>query len=357
MANWLDIVSAAAVLQLLCGCYATLQEPPSSHFDGRRFFNPEGGDHTFGDTVKWFWDMETVDWPKWIDDPPQPPPVARVAEGALRVTYVNHATVLVQIDGINVLTDPMWSKRSGPISWIGVKRVRAPGLKFEQLPPIDVVLISHDHYDHLDLPTIERLAHRDHPRFLAGLGVGSRLRSAGVAASDIVELDWWQSQLPVGDLRFTFVPARHGSGRAPFAGNRTLWGGFIIDAPSGQVYFAGDTGFGAFVDDLAARYPRIRLAILPIGSYEKRWIMKTQHMSPDDAARAHRMLRAAQSVGIHYATFAEHPEQSIDAHEKDLAAALERRRIAAGEFWILGFGEGRDVPPLDEEPAPTGTRP
>ncbi len=144
-----------------------------------------------------------------------------------------------------------------------------------------------------------------------------------------------------------FVPARHESGRiSPFSRNTSLWGGFVIDSPEGQVYFAGDTGNGAFINELAGRYQRIRLAILPIGNYEKRWFMKTQHMNPDDAVLVHRALRANQSMGIHFATFAEHPEQAIDAHEKDLAAALVEHGVSPARFWIPGFGEGRDVTPL-----------
>lgn len=351
MINWFENVAVAFCLLLLCGGCAASQEAASGHFDGSRFFNPEGGDHSFGDTVKWLWEMETVKWPEWIEDPPQPPPVERTGSGTLRVTYVNHATVLIQLDGLNILTDPIWSKRAGPTSWFGVKRVRAPGMKFEHLPPIDFVLISHDHYDHLDLPTIEKLARRGHPRFLVGLGVGRHLRSIGVSDGDIVELDWWQAQVPEGtSVRFVFVPARHSSGRAPLFERRTLWGGFVIDTPAGEIYFAGDTGYGAFVEEIAARFRRIRLAILPLGSYEKRWFMKTQHMNPEDAVQVHRVLRAGQSMGIHYGTFPEHPEQSIDAHEKDLAAAIAKQEIDPTRFWVPGFGEGRNVPLLGKWP-------
>jgi L-ascorbate metabolism protein UlaG (beta-lactamase superfamily) len=227
----------------------------------------------------------------------------------LRVTYINHATILIQMDGINILTDPIWSQRAGPASWFGVKRVRAPGVRFEQLPPIDYVLVSHDHYDHLDLPTVEKLARDHRPEFIVGLGVGRHLESCSTCR--IIELDWWQAYQPAGlSMRVIFVPAQHGSGRAaPFTEGRTLWGGFVIDAPGGQVYFAGDTGFGAFVNELAERFSRIRLAVLPIGNYEKRWFMKTQHMNPEDAILVHQLLRAGQSMGMHYATFREHPEQ------------------------------------------------
>ncbi|MFH0902196.1 MAG: MBL fold metallo-hydrolase [Pseudomonadota bacterium] len=347
MSNWFDwfkpITSAVSLLTACCGCTA-YSGPVSSHFDGSRFFNPEREDHSPGDTVKWLWEMDTVDWPEWVDDPPQPPPPERTEPGILRVTFVNHATVLLQIDGINILTDPIWSKRAGPISWLGVKRVRAAGVPFARLPRIDVVLISHDHYDHLDAPTIDMLWRRDRPRFFVGLGVGEQLRALGVPARSVTELDWWQEHVLAGtSVRILFAPARHSSGRGLFSEGRTLWGGFLIDTAGGQVYFAGDTGLGAFVDEIAARFHRIRLAILPVGSYEKRWFMKTQHLNPEDAVLVHRKLQARQSMGIHYGTFAEHPEQSIDAHERDLAAALASQAIDPSLFWLLGFGEGRDV--------------
>jgi L-ascorbate metabolism protein UlaG (beta-lactamase superfamily) len=269
-----------------------------------------------------------------VNDPPQSAPPERAGLGALRATYINHATVLLQIDCLNILTDPIWSKRAGPASWLGVKRVRAAGGPFEQLPRIDLVLISHDHYD-----------------LLVGLGVGARLRSLGVPASSLVELDWWQEHVPAEThIRISFVPARHASGRGPFSERRTLWGGFLIDAPSGQIYFAGDTGYGEFVDEIAARFRRIRLAILPVGSYEKRWFMRTQHLNPEDAVLVHRKLRARQSMGIHYGSFAEHPEQSIDTHERDLAAALSSPAIEPSQFRLLGFGEGWDVRPWGEAP-------
>lgn len=314
----------------------------SDHHDGERFFNPEGRYSTL-DLLRWLVEMKTVPWPSWIDDPPQPPPPIRVGAGGLRVTYVNHATVLLQLEGVNLVTDPIWSDRAGPFRWAGSKRVRAPGTALERLPPIAYVLLSHDHYDHLDLPTLERLARRDHPTFIVGLGVGEVLASRGIR--DVVELDWWQ-ELHRDALRITFVPARHGSGRGPLSRDRTLWGGFVIDSPSGAVYFAGDTARGGFVEHLTQAFPRIRLAVLPVGSYEKRWFMRGQHLSPDDAVAVHRDLEAAQSVGIHFGTFAEHPEQAIDAHVADLAAALERHRISPSAFWLLGFGEGRDVAPL-----------
>ena len=337
----LSAVLLLTALLSFSACGAVYHGSPSDHFDGSRFFNSEP-DHTFKDMVKWWLEMETVPWPKWIEDPKQPPPVDRVEKDCLRVTYINHATLLIQMNGLNILTDPIWSMRAGPIKWIGPKRVRAPGVKLSDLPPIDVVLISHDHYDHLDLQTLRKIIHRHEPIILAGLGVKALLEDRSI--HNVVELDWWRSyESGTTDIRFTFVPARHQSGRLPFNRNRTLWGGFVIEGAIGQVYFAGDTAFGDFIHAVRKRFRKIKLAILPIGSYEKRWFMKSQHMNPDDAVRTQIILGARQSMGCHYSTFAEHPEQTIDTHEINLADALERYGISPSRFWILKFGESREI--------------
>ena len=329
----------------LCACHGYIG-PPSSHFDGKVFFNPDAPeDHSFFDMVKWLWQMETVQWPAWIEDPPMPTPPRKVEGEGLRVTYINHATILIQMLGTNILTDPIWSKRAGPLAWLGPQRVRDPGIRFENLPKVDYVLISHNHHDHMDQPTLEKLARRDNPVVLAGLGLKRFLRGMGFA--EVIELDWWESyKRTTGNSEIFFVPGKHNSGRGLFDSNKTLWGGFVIDSPWGAVYFAGDTAFESMFQQIAKRFTNLRLAILPIGSYEKRWFMKHQHMNPDDAVKAHKILKPSQSMGMHYATFREHPEQSIDAHEQDLASALKHHAIDRRRFWILGFGEGRDVPPI-----------
>ena len=329
------------LVSFIQGC-SYYQGTPSDHFDGSCFFNKES-DHTFFDHIKWMWEMENIKWPEWIDDPPQSPPIPHVKEGELRITYVNHATVLIQMDGINILTDPIWSERAGPISWVGMKRVRAPGIKIEDLPNIDIILISHDHYDHLDMTSLQQLNEKHQPIILAGLGVRRRLESIEGGKS-IIELDWWQEHIYSKGTKITFVPSRHNSGRGIFDKNKTLWGGFVIQSSAGSVLFMGDTAVGGFLKEVKNEFSRFRLAILPIGSYEKRWFMKTQHMNPDDAVTVHKMLDVTQSVGIHFGTFEEHPEQTIDAHEKDLKVAVEKYNISESEFWILKFGEGREVP-------------
>ena len=178
---------SALLASVILGCGAAYKGPPSDHFDGDRFFDASP-DHTFGTRVKWLWEMKTVPWPKWIDDPRFPAPPERVFGKRLRCTYINHATLLIQTDGLNILTDPIWSKRAGPVSWIGAVRIRRPGTSMADLPRIDVVLISHDHYDHLDIPSLKAISRRDRPIVLAGLGLEALLTKEGIAGAN--EMEW-----------------------------------------------------------------------------------------------------------------------------------------------------------------------
>jgi L-ascorbate metabolism protein UlaG (beta-lactamase superfamily) len=223
---------------------------------------------------------------------------------------------------------------------MGSKRIRAPGVKFDDLPKVDVILISHDHYDHLDIQTLKKIIGTSHPIILGGLGITQRLNS--LEYDNINQLDWWGEYLFSSTVKITFVPALHSSGRGFFDKDKTLWGGFVIEVPAGNILFAGDTGFGDFFGDIHRRFVSFELLILPIGNYEKRWFMKSQHMNPDDAVRVHKMLFASKSMGIHFATFNEHPEQRIDAHEKDLKTALKKYHVPENDFWILKFGEARE---------------
>ncbi len=336
---WMGAIFIMISLINACSYYTGSE---SDHYDGSSFYNEENDEHSFVDIIKWFWEMDTVEWPEWIEDEMQPPPTKFVNENDLRVTFINQSTVLIQLDSINILTDPIWSDYAGPVSFLSANRIRKPGISLDDLPPIDIILISHDHYDHLDFPTLEQLLIKNKPVILTGLGNKSRLNS--LECKHVFELDWWQNySLQAKEIEFTFVPCRHRSGRGLFDGNKTLWGGFVIKTKAGTILFMGDTAFGNFFDEIAKKFSPFRLAILPIGSYEKRWFMKNQHMNPDDAVQAHIILKSNQSMGVHYATFNEHPEQTIDAHEKDLAEALNKYNIPADKFWIFKFGEGRYI--------------
>ena len=328
-------VTAAAALS----CAHGWEGPRTDHFDGKRFHSLDPVEHSFGEWIRRMWQKHRGPWPAYADVPPGPKPPRRVSDGELRVTFVNHATVLVQMDGVNVLTDPTWAKRADPI--VGARRRRPPGLRFEDLPPIDAVLVSHDHHDHMDLPTLRGLSQRFGPLVVAGLGSARYLERHDVGRAR--DLDWWQSIAIAPGVSVTAVPARHHARRGLFDADRRLWCGFVIAGPSGSVYFAGDTGFGSHFAMIAARFPRPRLALLPIGGFVPEWYMHPQHMSPNDAVRAARILGAGATVPIHFGTFPASDDGEREPVEK-LREALEAAETPAPSFVVLANGQSLDVP-------------
>jgi L-ascorbate metabolism protein UlaG (beta-lactamase superfamily) len=314
--------------------------PVTDHFDGETFSNLDGqAPQGIGNLLKWQWSREPGPWRAFVDYDPGPRPPTRVAAGEIRVTYVNHATLLVQMDGLNILTDPIWSRRASPVGFAGPKRVRPPGIRFDDLPPIDIVLISHNHYDHMDLPTLERLRTSFAPRVYTGLGNAEFLQSRGIASAR--DLDWWQRVELIRGVWLIAVPEQHFSGRGTVDRNATLWTGFVIDGPSGRVYFAGDTGYGPHFGAARERLGPISVALLPIGAYAPQWFMRAVHMSPLEALQAAIDLDATTSIAMHFGTFPladDGEEQPL----RDLAQALAQdRRLSPERFLTLGFGEGR----------------
>jgi len=317
--------------------------PASDHFDGERFFNighpPLRG---APDLARWLTSRKPGLWQKWRDFPPGSSPAEQVADGRLVATFIGHSTVLIQMDGINVLCDPIWSRCASPFSWIGPPRHSPPGLRIDDLPRIDVVLLSHDHYDHFDRPTLLRLAKKWHPRFVAPLGVAARLAACRIARNrEVLELDWWHEDSLPGELRVTC--ARHFSGRGVRDRNRTLWCGYMLEGSSGAVFFAGDTAYGPHFAQIRRKFSFIRLAFLPIGSFRPEWFMGSVHMSPVQAVQAARDLRAATNIGIHFGTFRladDGQDEPVIELEKALNAANES---AGPAFWTLRPGEGREI--------------
>jgi len=331
-------------MTLLSGCWAFAASGyrgvASDHFDGERFHNARPLDlPNFSDMLRWQRNRDPGPWRDWTEAEPGPAPPEAVDD--LRVTFVNHATVLIQTDGVNILTDPIWSRRASPVSWAGPRRRRPPGIRFEDLPPIHVVLVSHNHYDHMDLPTLKRL-HREHrPRFVVGLGNRATLESKGIYG--VAELDWWQSVTVAEGLRVTMVPAQHFSSRGITDRFATLWGGYVLEGRAGRVYFAGDTGMGPHFRQIRQRLGPPRLAILPIGAFRPRWFMKTMHISPDEAVQAHELLGARTTVAMHFGTF-RLGDDGQDEPVRRLRQAMRERGVSDERLWVLGFGEGRDVP-------------
>ena len=305
--------------------------PPSDHFDGLRFFNPDhpDTDRGFRDLLRWKLKETAAPWPRSIPVR-QTVPELRIA--GLRATIVGHASVLIQSGGLNVLTDPVWSQRASPLPFAGPRRVWAPGIAFESLPQIDAVLLSHNHYDHLDLATLRRLHSRHSPLMVTALGNDAILRRA-IPGARVVTGDWWD-RIEIGKGgEVTIVPAYHWSARTGRDRRMALWCGFMLSTSAGRAYFSGDTGYGngRIFRDMRQRIGRPDLALIPIGAYAPRWFMCAQHTDPNEAVQILEDLEAARAVGIHWGVFRLTDEHRDEPPEL-LLKALARRGIAQNLF-------------------------
>jgi L-ascorbate metabolism protein UlaG (beta-lactamase superfamily) len=306
------------------------------HFDGKRFFNPDAPQaRGFLDVLRWKLTSRPEPSPRYISDVEQSVPPRGVEGSGLRTTLVNHSTVLLQQQGSNILTDPIWSERASPVSWIGPRRCRKQGVSWEDLPRIDAVLISHNHYDHLDLPTLRRLAARGDSAFVVPAGVARLLRSEKIGP--VHELDWGES-VSLAGVTIHCVPALHFSARWIWDRNKTLWCGYIIQSRERVIYFAGDTAFGPHFAQIREKFGPPRLALLPIGAYEPRWFMSAVHISPDEAVRAHEIVGAQTSIAIHHGTF-RLADDGIDTAKKQLMACTPHE-----SFLVLNNGQFADIP-------------
>lgn len=297
----------------------------SDHYDGDVFFNPgvDEGPKSFLTVMKWKLTSQAADWPKKID-PPYTQAIPVPASEKLIITFVNHASFLIQIDGLNILTDPVWGKRASPFSFAGPTRVHPPGIEFDKLPKIDVVIISHNHYDHMDSETIKKLADKFSPKFIVPLANIEKMKSFG--AKNVIELDWWDSLQINPDFKITLAPAKHWSSRTLTDKCESLWGSFYLDSKIEKIYFAGDTGYGLHFAEIQKRLGTPTVSMLPIGAYEPRWFMKDMHMNPEEAVLAHLDLGAKVSVGMHFGTF-QLTDEAIDTPEKDLSMALDKHKV------------------------------
>jgi L-ascorbate metabolism protein UlaG (beta-lactamase superfamily) len=258
-----------------------------------------------------------------------------VAAGEVAATFIGHATYLLQFAGATVLTDPVFSSRAGPFGLLGPKRVCPPALRLGELPRVDVVIISHNHYDHLDLASLRWLARQRRPQFVAPLGLKSWLEARGIGP--VTELDWWEGHRPGPGIEVIGTPAQHWSSRWPWDRCRTLWGGYCLRTPRGSVYFSGDTAHGEHFAAIRARLGPPSVSLLPIGAYEPRWFMRPVHMNPAESVDAHLALGSRHSLAMHFGTF-QLTDEGIDAPARDLAAALAARGVAPEAFTVPLIG-------------------
>jgi L-ascorbate metabolism protein UlaG (beta-lactamase superfamily) len=315
-----------------------MTEPERDHFDGGRFFNPFGATGQPVSAPPRMLAEQRTPWPESIPVTPQrPPPLDPHAWAA--VTFIGHSTFLIQTRAGNILTDPMFSARASPVSFIGPHRVRAPAVRLSDLPEVSLVLLSHNHYDHCDLPTLKVLQRRDNPHLITLLKNGPLVRKARIRR--VEELDWWD-RASSSPMQVTATPAQHFSARTPFDRNRALWGGFVVAVEGRQIFFAGDSGYAAHFREVRQRLGTIDLALLPIGAYEPRWFMKDIHMNPAEAVQAHIDLEARRSVGMHFGTF-QLTSEAIDAPLAALAAARAAHGVSPDRFTTLGFGDSMQL--------------
>ncbi len=300
-----SLIIILVIIALVAISCATLRVPTyqgdvSDHFDGKKFYNPDGpGMGDFRALMKYNRKNKRAKWEYQEVESPIKESILDFNEGGkVRYFHINHATVLIQMDGKNILTDPVYFKRASPFSWAGPKRYREAGIPFEFLPRIDAVVISHDHYDHLDINTLKRLRDRDDPVIYAGLGHQGFLKKFKL--HNTTELDWHQND-KLGPIDITFTPALHWSNRA-FSPRKTLWGGYIIKGSS-TIYFAGDTAYGKHFTEAKEQYGPIDLALIPVGAYTPRFFMLHVHMDQQQAAQVHQDLEAKESYAVHWGTF------------------------------------------------------
>lgn len=335
------LLAALAGLAVYVRGGAAPDYPRSDHYDGERFFNPNPGStpRGAGAMLEWQRTRTPAEWPDAVPVRPAVP-AARVEGSAIVVTAVGHASQLVQTQGLNILTDPVWSERASPVQFAGPKRVRAPGIRFADLPRIDLVLVSHGHYDHLDLPTLRRLWKRDRPRILTPLGHQALLRWAGIESE---EGDWGDSFAIAPGIAVHVDRVQHWTARGLRDRNRALWSGFTLELPGGNVFFAGDCGYDRSAFAAVRRHGPVRVALLPVGAYEPRWFMRNQHMNPAEAVAAFADLGAGHAVGIHWGVW-QLTDEAIDDPPAALAEALSAAGIAAERFPALVPGESLAVP-------------
>ncbi len=337
------------------GANAYYKGPVSDHFNGRVFFNRDGeGPKSFGEFLRWNLMESSESWPDSFPSPHAPPSPALLQDrqnDRVRIVYVGHASFLVQAQGHNILFDPVWSERVSPVSFAGPKRFNPPGIAFDDLPPIDTIVITHNHYDHLDAVTIGRLWNKFKPRIVTPLGNDTVLKKEVFSGAytlpsglRIDAVDWGQTTEIGSHLKLHAVPSLHWSARGMRDRRHALWASFVLETPAHRLYCVGDTGFGDGVQFRAIqeKFGAVDMALLPIGAYEPRWFMKGQHMNPADAVAAFELLGAKRALGHHWGTF-KLTNEGIERPAQDLGLALAEKGVDPARFVAVRPGAVFDV--------------
>jgi len=307
------------------------------NYDGKRFSNTiEHKQHALWEILHWQFTRKPKKWPEWIANTLIPKLPTHMAPNTAAITFINHATCLIQTNNLNILTDPVWSHRVSPFSFIGPARVRDPGLSLQDLPHIDVVLISHNHYDHMDIKTLKLLAKKFKPLFFVPLGDKKILKKHGLTR--VSELGWWEHHTLPDNTQITLIPAQHFSGRTLTDRNKSLWGGYVIEENNLKILFAGDTGYSPHFTEIFDKFGSMDIALLPIGAYQPQHLMQPVHMNPNEAITAHGDLKAKQSIAIHFGTF-QLTDEGIDEPVIDLQHAMAEKAISPDAFKALKEGE------------------
>lgn len=313
--------------------------PVSDHFDGKKFINP-GNAQAKGltDVFQWMMQRKQGQWTEKKESAYGAKPESIITNG-VKITFVNHSTFLIQIHGINFLTDPVWSVRTSPFDFAGPKRMRQPGIRFEDLPKIDYIILSHNHYDHLDINTLKSIYKVHQPKIITPLGVKLFLDNNQITSA--TDLDWWQEVSLSDSLSIQSVPAQHFSGRGISDRDATLWCGYVIKNYQGNIYFAGDTGYNEFTfKEIGMRCAPISVALIPIGAFKPAWFMSPIHCSPAQAVQIHFDVNALQSIATHFGTFPL-ADDGEDEPTTELIQAMKEAKLAEEKFLVLKEGEGR----------------
>jgi L-ascorbate metabolism protein UlaG (beta-lactamase superfamily) len=338
----LGLIILAPFVSIAIGMFLSAPKykgPVSDHFDGSKFHNPgsvavKGGMEVF----KWMINRKKKPWTEDLRENYGKRPPDRFKDG-IRITFINHSTFLIQVGGLNILTDPIWSKRPSPFPWAGPKRMRLPGIRFEDIPRIHLVLLTHNHYDHLDLPTMRMVFGSHHPEIITPLGIKKFLDQQFIGGS--AELDLWEEQRIKDQLTIQAVPAQHFSGRGFLDRDATLWCGYVIKSAHGNIYFAGDTGYNAQTfKEIGVRCGPVKISLLPIGAYQPAWFMSPVHASPEESVKIHLDVGSQKSIGIHFGTFPladDGPEDPVN----DLKIATAKYKLKPEEFIVLNEGEAQ----------------